>query len=157
MLHIKTTGIFLILLFFFNPDLYCQSLEVVQSESLNFGEFTNIGSGNITLGYNDNISTSGNVILLGANYHSAALRLAITAQRTVSIYFLPGQMLKRTGGTETMAITIGPSDRRSSFIALPLPAENIVKVGGIINVGSPFSTPPGAYTGQFEVEFTIEN
>lgn len=145
----------ILLLAFAMPNTYGQTLEVTATQPLSFGNFTNSGGGSVTIHHNDAGSTTGTVMLVGIDHQAAVFNLTITAERTVNIFYPPGQILTREGGTETMAVTVGPADRGASFTALPLPFENSVQIGGTLTVGTPATNPSGSYSGEIEVEFTI--
>ena len=137
-------------------NVTCQTMEVTAVQPLSFGNFTNSGGGSVTIHHSDAGSTTGTVKLVGIDHQAAEFNLTITAERTIGIYCPPDQYLTRDGGSETMAVTVGPADKGDSFVAGPEPFINIINIGGTLNVGTPAANPAGNYSGEIEVEFTIE-
>lgn len=75
-------------------------------------------------------------------------RIAIVNGPDVTLY-------GSAGGTMTMHI--GGSYPSSPFITTASPpAQNSVKIGGTLTVGSPVANPSGSYTGSFVVTFVQE-
>ena len=130
-------------------------MEVTVQTPYNFGSFSINGTGTVSLGYDDSRSATGDIQLMGIDYHAATFILTITAERTINIYFPDNQYITRNEGTETIPVSLGPADKGLSFPASALPLENTINIGGTLSLSGPQVNPPGAYSGQVEVEFTI--
>ena len=136
-------------------NVTCQTMDITAVQPLSFGNFTNSGGGSVIIDHSGTGSTTGTIKLAGIDHQAAEFNLTITAERTINIYYPPDQYLTRDGGTETMAVTLGPADKGNSFVAAPEPFINIINIGGTLDVGTPAANPNGNYSGEIEVEFTI--
>ncbi len=132
-----------------------QTLEVTTQTPYNFGSFALNGAGTVTLNYDDSRTRTGDIQLMGIDYHAATMILTITAERTINVYFPENQYLTREGGTETIPVTLGPTDKGLSFPASALPLENRIDIGGTLDLAGPLANPAGNYSGQVEIEFTV--
>ncbi|MCF8346215.1 MAG: DUF4402 domain-containing protein [Bacteroidales bacterium] len=130
-------------------------MEVTTQTPFNFGSFALNGNGSVTLNYDDSRSKTGEIQLMGVDYNAATMILTITAERTINVYFPENQYLTREGGTETIPVTLGPTDKGLSFPASALPLENTIDIGGTLDLAGPLANPAGTYSGQVEIEFTI--
>ena len=126
-----------------------QTLTVSSTGSLQFGRFSRLNGGNITISPNGNVVESGDIFLM--NSLRSSVRFDITTNRgnsnlvNVTVFTTP-----LTGpGTLELSVIL---DQTSFIIDKNNPA--IVNMGGTITIGS--DDLPGIYTGSVSVIFVYE-
>lgn len=131
-------------------------IQVFNIRGLDFGSFyPSATGGSVIVDYNGLRTPTGDVVLVGGGIGEPAIfEVVLIPGRLVSIELQPSTILSQIGGTGTMTLYIGPSDRGTSFVTTGgHPFRNQVNVGGTLEVRSPAANPPGNYTGSFTVTF----
>ncbi len=133
-------------------------IQVFGMQALNFGSFsTGASGGTVIIGFTGSRTSTGSVILMGGGYNQAIFEIKLIPGRLVQVQMGPQVSLTRIGGSETMSMQVGPSDKGGSFVTSGgHPFYNAVKVGGTLYVGNSAANPAGAYEGQFSVTFIQE-
>jgi hypothetical protein len=136
-----------------------REIRVFATQDLGFGEFyTGTTGGSVIISPTGSRSTTGTVVLAGGFGQPAIFIVELLPGRLVNILISPQTaVLTRIGGGETMTMTIGPTDKGTSFVTSGgHPFHNPVQVGGTLHVGNISSNPAGEYTGTFHVTFIQE-
>lgn len=133
-------------------------IQVYVVQHLNFGSFIPGNSGGSVIISPAGIrSATGTVILIGGEAQQAIFNVRLIPGRLVHIQLGPPVQLNRIGGNGSMTMTVGPSDRGSSFVTTGgHPFINPVSIGGTLIVGNISSNPAGNYHGTFTVTFIQE-
>jgi hypothetical protein len=137
----------------------CYNVSFAQSvtadQNLTFGTFCPSGTsgGTITIDYNGNRTSSGNVILFNSTFSEAIFTFrAGTRNRTVyNITTNSPRTLTRVGGGGTMKLTLGTPNPTNFYVR-----KNQTKsfsIGGTLTVGSITANPGGNYSGTFALTF----
>src|SRR5690606_31894884 len=114
--------------------------------------------GTVIVNHDGTRSSTGQALLLnGGNMaHQAIFELKLCPGRIVLVNYDPIIQLTGSNGGSLM-VEIGPTSIGSSgstFISnAGCDDTHLVKVGGILHVGSMSSNPPGAYSGAFYLTF----
>jgi hypothetical protein len=97
-------------------------------------------------------------VLAGGLGQPAIFIVELLPGRLVNIMISPQTTtLTRIAGGETMTMTIGPTDKGTSFVtSAGHPFRTPVQIGGTLHVGNIASNPAGEYTGTFNVTFIQE-
>jgi len=150
----------------FSEVLYSQStpfppprqIEVFATQPLSFGDFfTGSSGGTVIVSPSGARTATGTVMLASGFGEQAIFEVSLLPGRQVSIMLGPTAVLTRVGGSEQMTVTIGPTDKGTSFVTnAGHPFRNPVQVGGTLNVGSMASNPAGQYVGFITVTFIQE-
>ena len=136
-----------------------REIRVFATQELGFGGFyTGIAGGNVIISHTGSRSATGTVVLAGGLGQPAIFIVELLPGRLVNIMIYPQTTtLSRIGGGGSMTMTIGPTDKGTSFVtSAGHPFRNPVQVGGILHVGNIVSNPAGEYTGTFNVTFIQE-
>lgn len=134
-------------------------IQVYTSQGLSFGSFfTGSSGGAVQISPLGVRTTSGTVIGLASNPgHQAIFNVRLIPGRLVSIVYGPNVTLNRIGGGGSMTMSIGPSDKGTSFVTSKgHPFMNPVQIGGTLYVGNMTVNPPGSYQGVFSITFIQE-
>jgi hypothetical protein len=127
------------------------------SQTLNFGVFTYAAvSGTVTVAPSGSRSASG-VVLINIGTPTAALFNVVAS---------PGTLISIVNGPDvvltciclgTMTLHIGTSDPVSPFVTTKdYPDPTYLYIGGTLTVGNSVSSPPGIYSGSFDLTFSLE-
>lgn len=148
------------------PDLPLRTATISAVQELSFGDltiWTGSSGGTATVDYNGTRTATGNVVLLdmGTTAKQAIFEFKLCPGRTVTInYATRTIMTGNNGGTLPLhigSIRIGSTtiDSGSGIFTSNSGCDDLhlIYVGGTIDVGSVFSSPPGAYTGSFQITF----
>jgi hypothetical protein len=148
-------------LMFFSKEINGQEppprpIEVtVTSQELSFGAFTYATiTGTVTVTPTGSRSGSG-VVLLNIGTPAAAL-FNIVANTGTLITILNGPDATLTGSSGgTMTLQIGTSDPASPFVTTNIyPDPTLLYIGGTLTVGNSVTSPPGNYSGTFDLTFS---
>lgn len=143
------------------PALPTRSIEVIASQSLQFGTFalTRGGGGSVVLDYDGGRTTTGSIALLAvAPYAQPAIfEVKLLQGRNINIdYSATTTLTGSEGGSLTM--NIGPTDQGISSANFPTTNSRdfntLVRVGGTLDI--PSGAIPGSYTGTFFITFNQE-
>jgi hypothetical protein len=133
-------------------------VSVNTSQGLNFGAFyLGPAGGNIIINPNGTRFVTGNIVEVstGYNYSPALFEVESNPGTIISILGSNAVLTGSNGGT--MTLQTGDSNPSSPFITTATPpVKTIVSLGGILSVNDPLSSPPGAYSGVFQVTFIQE-
>jgi hypothetical protein len=132
------------------------NIYVSPTQGLNFGAFFQGAAGGTVIIYpNGTRSTTGGVIPANLGFlHSPAL-FEIDAEPGTPISIVSGSNVTLNGSNGgTMNLAVGALSLGSSFIATALPpSRTMLYVGGILTVGNNLTSPPGNYSGVFDLIF----
>jgi hypothetical protein len=136
-----------------------REIRVFATQELGFGGFyTGSAGGSVIISPSGSRSSTGTVVLAGGLGQPAIFIVELLPGRLVNIMISPQTTtLTRIAGGETMIMTIGPTDKGSSFVtSAGHPFRTPVQIGGTLHVGNIISNPAGEYTGTFNVTFIQE-
>lgn len=148
-------------LLFFSKAVFAQEppprpVEITAtSQSLSFGTFTYaLVTGTVTVTPAGSRSASG-VVLINIGTPAAALFNVVgNAGTLVTIVNGPDVVLTSPGGG-TLTLHIGASDPVSPFvISTEYPNPTLLYIGGTLTVGNSVTSPPGTYSGTFDLTFS---
>ncbi|MBC9930577.1 DUF4402 domain-containing protein [Chitinophaga qingshengii] len=129
------------------------------AQGLIFGAFFQGLSGGTVIIYPDGSrSVTGSITQANLGYPFSPAIFEIVANRGTLVSILNGPDVLLTGSNGgTLSLHVGAASTGSSFVtsATP-PAQNTVKIGGTLTVGSPAANPSGSYSGIFTVTFIQE-
>ncbi|MEI6577512.1 MAG: DUF4402 domain-containing protein [Bacteroidota bacterium] len=127
---------------------------ISESNQLNFGRFSPLtGGGQITISPQGYRQANGSVILAQGPYWQAKFGVTNSQNWKVSVVLPSGpQLLYSNNSSNTMFV--------NGFIAL-IPETNEstdynISIGATLNFGSPEATPPGLYSGTYQVIFLFD-
>lgn len=140
-----------------DPGAVNISLSKVQD--LCFGAFA-IGpsGGSITISNTGMRTVTGSVIPLnfGSSFFNAVFEVDAPEGTIITIVNGPDATLTGSRGG-TMTLTLGPSSPASPFTTTAVqPARTTVNVGGTLTIGSSGTSPPGQYTGSFQISMNYQ-
>jgi hypothetical protein len=142
------------------PALPQRTLTVTPTQSIHFGTFCVSGTGGtVTVGWDGNRTSSGNIILLAMSptAQPAIFEIKLCQGRNVIITFDATTTL--TCGTgESLTLDIGPTEKGANNASFTTNSDcNFItplRVGGTLHV--PGTAIPGTYTGSFNITFNQE-
>lgn len=146
---------------FAQPDLPQRVITVTPTQSIHFGTFclTGAGGGTVSVGYNGDRSSTGDIFLsaLSPSAQPAIFDIKLCQGRNVTItYDAQTTLTGSNGGSFTM--DIGPTEKGVSGSQFPVNSDcnfiTTLRVGGTLNI--PGSSPAGVYTGSFHITFEQE-
>jgi hypothetical protein len=163
----NTLGIIIIALLFCarysygQPSLPTRSIEVIATQSLQFGTFvlTGGGGGSVVVGWDGSRTATGNVALLGIAPYSqpAIFEVKLLQGRNVNVDFSSTTTLTGSDGG-TLTLHIGPTEKGTTgaYFATDNNRGFItpLRVGGTLDI--PGTAIPGNYTGTFFITFNQE-
>lgn len=129
-------------------------VSVYPTQGLSFGAFTtgSVG-GTVSVSPAGLRSSSGSVLLLnyGFTYYSAIIEIDAPTGTIITVANGPNVSLTGSNGG-TMTLKLGATSPVSPFTTTAVsPSRTVVNIGGTLTVGPPISTPPGSYSGTFDV------
>lgn len=145
---------------FAQPNLPQRSLTVTATQAIHFGTLC-VGAtgGETTVSWDGSRSSTGDVVLLAMAplAQPAIFEVKLCQGRNVIITFSPTTLLTNgTGGTLTL--NIGPTEQggNNASFATNNDCDFItpLRVGGTLII--PGSSPPGTYSGSFDITFNQE-
>jgi hypothetical protein len=153
--------------FYFMNSLYAQptlpqrSVTVTATQALHFGTFTLTGpaGGTITVGYNGIRTATGSVSLSAKSplAQPAIFDIKLCQGRNITIILPPSTILTGSNGG-SFTLDIGPTEKGISGSKFSVDKNcnfiTTIRVGGSLTI--PGSSPPGIYTGTFEITFEQE-
>jgi hypothetical protein len=114
--------------------------------------------GKVAISTNGSRTATGNVVLLnfGTPYYQAIFEMEAPVGTIVSIS--PDKKASLTGSSGgTMKLRIDNMAPSSPFvISVPPPGRTRIFIGGTLSVGNTKQTPPGFYTGTFDISFNYQ-
>ena len=135
------------------------AINVRTVQNLRFGAFTNGGTGGtLAVSTSGSRSATGSIVPLnlGRAYYQAIFDVSAPQGSIISILFGSDPSLTGSNGG-AMTMHISGSDPPSPFIVIvSQPARTPIKIGGVLNVGNPWTNPPGNYSGTFNITFNYE-
>ena len=134
--------------------VFAQIQSVTTVQNLTFGAFTRgSNAGTVTVSSQGERSATGSVILLnlGESYGPALFDVTAPAGTIISITNSPDVSLKGSNGG-TMNLHLESPSPAPPFIADPSGTTRI-RIGGTLSVGDATVSPPGSYTGTFDIIF----
>lgn len=132
------------------------NIYVSPTQGLAFGAFFQGASGgSITVHHNGSRTTSGTVVAAGLGFMYSPALFEVDAEPGTVITVVSGGTATLSGSNGgTMQLTAGTPSTGATFVATALPpARNNLTVGGTLTVGNSLSSPPGAYSGIFDLIF----
>jgi hypothetical protein len=155
--------VILITLFVYGADAQTpfpptKDIQVYNAQGISFGSFhTGATGGTVVISPSGIRASTGSVVLAGGMPQASMFIVELLPGRLVSIMLGPSVTLYRVGGGGTMTMSIGPTDKGTSFVTSSgHPFRNPVMIGGTLFVGNIASNPPGNYQGTFTVTFIQE-
>jgi hypothetical protein len=131
------------------------TVTVITTQNLSFGSFAQgtLG-GTVTVSSSGMRTPGGNIMLLSGGSVSPALFDVVANPGTlITISNGPDVTLNGSNGG-TLTLHIGSSSTGSPFITtVARPSPTHVYIGGTLTVGTPAASPPGDYSGSFQVTF----
>jgi hypothetical protein len=135
------------------------AINVFNYQNMEFGAFAQgSGGGTVTISPDARRSATGNITLLnfGALYFPAIFEIEVPKNSMVSMVTGQDAILNGSNGG-TISLKIGLSDPLSPFVtSVDPPGRTKVAVGGTLTVGNLSSSPPGNYSGEFQITFIVE-
>ncbi|HKK41079.1 MAG TPA: DUF4402 domain-containing protein [Bacteroidales bacterium] len=134
-------------------------VEVTILQNMAFGAFSQGATGgSVTVNTDGSRVATGDVVLLnlGFSFNAASFKLVANEGTLISLVFgsdvsLPGS----NGGS--MNLHLEGSDPASPFvISVNPPASTTLYISGTLSVGNSSSSPPGSYSGTFDITFIQE-
>lgn len=132
---------------------------VEPGQGLIFGAiFLGPSGGTVTIFADGTRTVMGTIIGANLGYPFSPAIFEVEANRGTLIHILRGPDAVLTGSNGgTMTMKIGEFSTTDTFITTATPpTRNLVRVGGILTVGSPPANPVGAYNGTFNLTFIQE-
>lgn len=132
------------------------NIYVSPTQNLGFGAFfQGAGGGTITVAHDGTRSTTGSVIAAGFGFPYSAALFELDAEPGTIISILNGSSVNLAGSNGGfMQLTVGAASTGPSFVSSAVPpARTMISVGGTLSVGNVLASPPGDYSGTFEVIF----
>ncbi len=141
-------------------DLQQQAgINVFNYQNMEFGSFAQgSGGGTVTISPDAKRSATGNITLLnfGAIYFPAIFEIEVPKNSMVSIVTAQDAILTGSNGG-SISLKIGSSNPLNPFVtSVDPPGRTKVSVGGTLTVGNLSSSPPGNYSGEFQITFIVE-
>ncbi|MEI6049550.1 MAG: DUF4402 domain-containing protein [Bacteroidota bacterium] len=144
------------------PPLPVRTLTVNSTQALHFGSFCleSIGSsgGTVTVGYDGNRTSTGEVMLLNTapSSQAAIYDVNLCQGRTVVITYPAISILNGSNGG-FLTLNIGPTEKGPSGSTFQVNTDcsfiTQLRVGGTLIVGSNAANPAGTYIGNFSIIF----
>lgn len=130
-------------------------------QDMNFGTLAAGGSGGTITIDNDGIvtSTTGTVLYFGSGRTPAIFEIDVPHGAAITVWPYDGNItLNRSGGGGTLTLNLNPiPSTGTDFVTTAVqPARTEVKIGGTLTVGNNATSPPGNYSGTFDVIFYQE-
>ena len=160
--HLLITILITATLFSFaQPNLPSRSLSVTATQGIHFGTFCVTGGsgGTITLGYNGNRTSTGEIILLDVPpmAQPAIFELKLCLSRTVYLNFDP-PVVPLTGSGGSLSLRMGPTDKGDNGSGFLLNSDcnyiTTLRVGGTLTATA--AAHPGNYSGTFALNFIYQ-
>ena len=132
------------------------NIYVSTTQGLAFGAFFQGASGGtITVHHNGSRMTSGTVVAAGLGFPYSAALFEVDAEPGTVITVVGGGTATLAGSNGgSMQLAPGTPSTGATFVATAIPpARNMLTVGGTLTVGNTLSSPPGAYSGSFDLIF----
>lgn len=161
-LHNSNKKILFIVLFFYSGFYFAQpllperTLTVGVTQGLYFGKFYDLGTGGtVSVDWQGIRNTTGGIIATPSSVvRPAIFEIKLCQGRNVTITYAPTTTLTGSNGG-VFQLDLGPTEKGGSGAIFPI--ENncnfitILRVGGTLHI--PGNSPPGFYTGSFEISF----
>jgi hypothetical protein len=152
---------FCICLSYSQPPLPQRTLTITATQAIHFGTFCVTGGsgGTVTVGYDGNRTSSGDILLLPIlpTSQPAIFEVKLCQGRNVIITFSPTAILTNGSGG-SLILHIGPTEYGFNGIRFATNSDcNFItplRVGGTLDI--PGNAPPGMYTGSFDITFNQE-
>jgi len=132
---------------------------VEPGQGLIFGAiFLGPAGGTVTIYPDGTRTVMGTVVGANLGYPFSPAIFEVEANRGTLIHILRGPDAVLTGSNGgTMTMKIGDFSTADTFITTATPpTRNLVRVGGVLTVGSPPANPVGNYSGSFNLTFIQE-
>jgi len=134
------------------------SFSVNKIQDMNFGAFSLTSGGSIMLTNSGLRSATGGVVLmgLGVSYFQAMFEVEAPEGTIVTIMNGPNATLTGSNGG-SLTLQLGTSSPTSPFTTTAVsPSRTTISIGGTLVAGTPASSPPGNYTGTFDIYFNYQ-
>lgn len=143
------------------PPLPQRTLTVSATQPLHFGTFAlaGPGGGTVTVGYDGTRSSTGQIFLSAKtpSAQPAIFDIKLCQGRNVTITFSPTTVLTGSNGG-SLLLALGPTEKGTNGASFTVNNNcdfiTILRVGGTLNI--PGNSPPGIYSGSFEITFEQE-
>ena len=135
------------------------SVHVDPGQGLIFGAFfLGPSGGTVTINPDGSRTVMGSIVGANLGYPFSPAIFEVEANQGTLIQVMRGPDAVLTGSNGgTMTMRIGQLSTGDQFITTAQPpTRNLVRVGGVLTVGSPPSNPVGAYSGTFQLTFIQE-
>lgn len=138
------------------PVLPQRQITVLPTQPIDFGTFFANGAGTITVDYQGNVTTTGQVFTFDQTTVTPAIfEIKLCQGRTVTIdYDYSVQLTGSNGGD--LELLIGPTEHGGDGAEFSVTSDcnfiTVLRVGGTLNV--PANAIPGVYIGSFPMTFT---
>jgi hypothetical protein len=153
----RLTSIILAVLFLSIIAVSAQTITVTNDQGLAFGNFWQAGNsgGTVTLSNTGARSSTGDVVLLNSTFFHSIFNITTESLSPVSITVdQPTAILSGSNGG-SMTLEIGPPSPASPSVSALSPVQ--VSLGGTLTIGSRSNNPPGTYSGDVMITFTVNN
>ena len=129
---------------------------VTKTQDLSFGTlYQGGGGGTVTLLSDGTRSAGGTVILFGTG-GSVAIFDVVANIGTVISFLKPTSTLT-DGSGHSLNFQIASTNPSTPFVTTNTwPTPTVVRMGGILTIGTPAANPPGNYSGTFAITFIME-
>ena len=136
---------------------YAQTITVTNDQGLAFGSFSQTSNtgGTVTVSNNGARSSTGAVLLVSSTCFASIFTIATDNLSPLTITIdQPSATLSGSNGG-SMALQIGTSNPASPVVSVGSPVE--VFIGGTLTLAGTAANPPGIYTGNVLITFTVNN
>jgi len=147
-----------------SPDVFAQQppprpIQATLVQNMAFGAFSQgAAGGTVTINTDGSRAATGDVVLLNLGYSFNAARFIVTAnQGTVVSIILGADVTLPGSGGGSMNLHLNSTDPASPFvITVSPPTYTTIDISGTLTAGNPAASPPGDYSGTFDITFMQE-
>jgi len=117
-----------------------------------------LSGGTVILYPNGMRSVTGDIVQASLGFSFSPAIFEIEALPGTIIHVLNGPDVQLSGSNGgVINLHLGTSDPTSPFITTAIPpSRTLVRIGGILTIGSPIANPSGSYNGMFQITFIQE-
>lgn len=127
-----------------------------KTQDLSFGTLYQGGGGGTVTVLSDGTRSAGGTVVLFGTGGSVAI-FEVRANRGTVISFLKPTSTLTDGSGHTLTFQIASTNPSTPFVTTNnWPTPTVVRMGGILTIGTPAANPPGNYSGTFAITFIRE-
>lgn len=134
-------------------------ITITPVQAFNFGTFyQGYTGGTVDISVNGSRSSTGDIILMNTSLDAAVAIFEIEAPvgSVISILQGPDALLTGSNGG-TLKLQLGAANLSSPFTTTAIPPNYTrLQIGGKLIISSPAASPPGVYTGTFNITLNHE-